>query len=174
MNSNRSGIGNADLLKQLDIEPLVDLPGVGQNYMGMPLLLQTSQRVDSAIDHNALFPPYIASDDADTLDVIFRGDEEMVQREPYIFILIRVLSFLLQLSSKNGLIQERGYQRISKTVLCLEPCSQKEFSGLNAGIKVRPGPEDLKELGQEFESAWNEFYAPAPDKPLIITCPIGG
>lgn len=31
-----------DLLKKLDIEPLVDLPGVGQNYMGTPLLLPTS------------------------------------------------------------------------------------------------------------------------------------
>jgi len=34
-NSSRSGIGNADLLKKYDIEPLVDLPGVGENYMGM-------------------------------------------------------------------------------------------------------------------------------------------
>jgi len=122
----RSGIGNVDLLKKLDTEPLVDLPGVGQNYM----------------DHNALFPPYIASDDADTLDVIFRGDEEMVQ--PFV---------KKWLETGKGLLAHNG---------------------LNAGIKVRPGPEDLKELGQEFENAWNEFYAPAPDKPLIITCPIAG
>ena len=54
------------------------------------------------------------------------------------------------------------------------PPSHKERSGLNAGIKVRPGAEDLKELGQEFERVWDKFYAPARDKPLIITCPIAG
>lgn len=30
----RSGIGAADILKKNDIKQLVDLPGVGQNYMG--------------------------------------------------------------------------------------------------------------------------------------------
>ena len=46
-NSSRSGIGSTELLKKYDVEPLVDLPGVGENYMGIPLLLQVSQRANT-------------------------------------------------------------------------------------------------------------------------------
>ncbi|KAF8335164.1 GMC oxidoreductase-domain-containing protein [Amanita rubescens] len=122
----RSGIGNADLLKKYDIEPLVDLPGVGENYM----------------DHNVLFPAYIASDDAETVDIIFRGGGEMTQ------------PFVQQwLETGKGLIAHNG---------------------IDAGIKLRPGPEELEELGQVFENEWKNYYAPAPDKPLIIVLIAGG
>ena len=50
----------------------------------------------------------------------------------------------------------------------------RRSSGINAGIKMRPSQEDLKELGQEFEKTWKGFYAPAPDKPLIIMSIITG
>jgi alcohol oxidase len=50
----------------------------------------------------------------------------------------------------------------------------RRLSGINAGIKMRPSQEDLKELGQEFEQTWKGFYAPAPDKPLIIMSIITG
>jgi len=122
----RSGIGNVDLLKKHGIEPLVDLPGVGQNCM----------------DHNVLVPPYIASDDAETLDIIFRGDEQMTQ----------------------PLVEQ--WRKTGKGLLAQ--------NGINAGIKMRPSQEDLKELGQEFEQTWNGFYVPAPDKPLILMSLIAG
>jgi alcohol oxidase len=48
----------------------------------------------------------------------------------------------------------------------------KVFSGLDAGIKMRPDQADLQDLGQDFEKAWENFHAPAPDKPLIIVCPV--
>lgn len=35
----RSGIGNAKLIRELGIESLVDLPGVGENYQGNELTL---------------------------------------------------------------------------------------------------------------------------------------
>ncbi|KAF9002443.1 hypothetical protein BDQ17DRAFT_1356870 [Cyathus striatus] len=62
----RSGIGARSILEKNDIQVLVDLPGVGQNYM----------------DHNLIFVPYFATEDSDTLDTLFRGSEEEV--EPYV------------------------------------------------------------------------------------------
>ncbi|PFH48754.1 GMC oxidoreductase [Amanita thiersii Skay4041] len=59
----RSGIGNPEILKKYDILQIVDLPGVGENYM----------------DHNRLFLPYFVSDDADTLDTIFREGQSAIQ-----------------------------------------------------------------------------------------------
>ncbi|KAG6875397.1 hypothetical protein C0993_009430, partial [Termitomyces sp. T159_Od127] len=55
----RSGIGGSDILNRNNISQIVDLPGVGENYM----------------DHIALFVPYVASKDAETMDPIFRGSE---------------------------------------------------------------------------------------------------
>lgn len=63
----RSGIGSASVLKKYDINQLVDLPGVGEGYM----------------DHNLCFPTYFASEDADTLDVIFRGKEDQLSPFTY-------------------------------------------------------------------------------------------
>ncbi|KNZ73897.1 Alcohol oxidase [Termitomyces sp. J132] len=60
----RSGIGGADVLKRNKIEPIVDLPGVGEHYM----------------DHNLIFSPYLASDDADTMDAIFRGNKASIEK----------------------------------------------------------------------------------------------
>ncbi|KAK2460296.1 hypothetical protein APHAL10511_007685 [Amanita phalloides] len=59
----RSGVGSASLLKEHNIPVLLDLPGVGEHYM----------------DHNIIFAPYLVSDDADTLDVVFRADEAGLQ-----------------------------------------------------------------------------------------------
>ena len=38
-----SGIGNVTLLKSLDILPLIDLPGVGENLQDHPMLAQMFQ-----------------------------------------------------------------------------------------------------------------------------------
>ncbi|KAJ7455242.1 GMC oxidoreductase-domain-containing protein [Mycena galericulata] len=56
----RSGIGGLDVLQTHGVSPLVDLPGVGQNYQ----------------DHNVVFVPYLASEEAETLDALFRGDKD--------------------------------------------------------------------------------------------------
>lgn len=46
------------------------------------------------------------------------------------------------------------------------------LSGLDAGIKLRPSEEDLKELGPEFEQRWKEYFADKPDKPIMFMCPL--
>ncbi|TFK36632.1 GMC oxidoreductase-domain-containing protein [Crucibulum laeve] len=117
----RSGIGAAEVLKKNNIQQFIDLPGVGENYM----------------DHNLVFVPYIASDDADTMDVIFRGSEDELQ--PYV-----------KEWTENG----RGLMA---------------HNAMDAGIKLRPTAEDLKELGPEFENRWKTYFADKPDKPIMLT-----
>ncbi|KAJ3982183.1 GMC oxidoreductase-domain-containing protein [Lentinula detonsa] len=59
----RSGIGSAQCLAEVDVRQIVDLPGVGENYN----------------DHNLCLAPYLASEDSDCLDGIFSGDEEAIK-----------------------------------------------------------------------------------------------
>ncbi|KAI0693654.1 GMC oxidoreductase-domain-containing protein [Cytidiella melzeri] len=55
----RSGIGSKDVLEKYGVEPLVDLPGVGENYQ----------------DHQVIFGQYLASEDSDTIDAIVRNEQ---------------------------------------------------------------------------------------------------
>ncbi|KAJ3970469.1 GMC oxidoreductase-domain-containing protein, partial [Lentinula raphanica] len=41
-------------------------------------------------------------------------------------------------------------------------------SSIDAGVKLRPTPEELEELGPDFKQVWDEFYAGAPDKPVAV------
>ncbi|KAG1812577.1 GMC oxidoreductase-domain-containing protein [Suillus subaureus] len=54
----RSGIGAEAVLKRCGIEQLVNLPGVGENYR----------------DHDTVFVPYFAADEAVTMDALWRGE----------------------------------------------------------------------------------------------------
>ena len=40
------------------------------------------------------------------------------------------------------------------------------YSGIDAGIKLRPSAKDLEVLGPEFEEHWQRVFANAPDKPI--------
>ncbi|KAL1950095.1 hypothetical protein VTO73DRAFT_5217 [Trametes versicolor] len=40
-------------------------------------------------------------------------------------------------------------------------------NGLEAGIKIRPSRKDLDVIGDEFRKRWLDYYAPAPDKPVL-------
>ncbi|KAJ3824717.1 GMC oxidoreductase-domain-containing protein [Lentinula raphanica] len=41
-------------------------------------------------------------------------------------------------------------------------------NSIDAGVKLRPTPEELEELGPDFKQVWDEFYAGAPDKPVAV------
>jgi hypothetical protein len=47
-------------------------------------------------------------------------------------------------------------------------------SGYDAGIKIRPNQEDLKEIGPAFEARWNSYFANAPDKPVMWIGTVAG
>uniref|UniRef100_A0A0W0FAC3 Alcohol oxidase-like protein n=1 Tax=Moniliophthora roreri TaxID=221103 RepID=A0A0W0FAC3_MONRR len=112
--------GSPTILERLKhgVRVKVDLPGAGENYQ----------------DHNVCFIPYQASDEAVTVDALFRGDEAEVN------------NWLAVWSEGKGLLAHNG---------------------LDAGIKMRPTAEDLKELGPEFEHRWKSYFENAPDKPVI-------
>jgi hypothetical protein len=45
-------------------------------------------------------------------------------------------------------------------------------SGIDAGIKMRPNAEDLKEIGPMFDARWKSYFADAPDKPVVWINPL--
>ncbi|TEB34577.1 alcohol oxidase [Coprinellus micaceus] len=59
----RSGIGSEQVLRKHGIEPLVDLPGVGENFN----------------DHSLIFTYYSLSDEAETIDHILQGSVSELQ-----------------------------------------------------------------------------------------------
>jgi hypothetical protein len=40
-------------------------------------------------------------------------------------------------------------------------------SSIDAGIKWRPNPSEVAELGPEFQKYWDSYFANAPDKPVL-------
>ncbi|KAF8262158.1 alcohol oxidase-like protein [Lactarius quietus] len=40
-------------------------------------------------------------------------------------------------------------------------------SALDAGIKLRPKPSEVAEIGPEFQEYWDSYFANAPDKPVL-------
>ncbi|KAJ6519466.1 GMC oxidoreductase-domain-containing protein [Mycena sanguinolenta] len=118
----RSGIGGLDILRAHGVTPLVDLPGVGRNYQ----------------DHNGLFPPFLASEDAETLDAFIRGEKDEEER------LVAQWK-----SSGSGMLAHNG---------------------IDAGGKLRPNAEELKDL--DFQDRWESYFGNKPDKPAIWVGPV--
>jgi len=119
----RSGIGAKSVLEKNGVKQLVDLPGVGENYM----------------DHNVIFLPFVATPDADTLDPLFRGTPEEV--EPY---------------AQQWLKDGKGLM---------------SHNGIDCGVKMRPNTEELTAMSPEFDHRWETYFAPAPDKPVMLYLP---
>ncbi|KAI0066445.1 alcohol oxidase-like protein [Artomyces pyxidatus] len=67
----RSGIGSPEVLGKVGLETRVDLRGVGEGYQG-------NEDTHARTDHNLLFVPYKASEEAETLDAIMRGETAAV------------------------------------------------------------------------------------------------
>lgn len=40
------------------------------------------------------------------------------------------------------------------------------YSGIDAGIRLRPTEKELPSLGPEFKQFWDDVMVPNPDKPL--------
>ncbi|KAG1760148.1 GMC oxidoreductase-domain-containing protein [Suillus occidentalis] len=117
----RSGVGSAGLLKQLDIKVVSDLPGVGEEYQ----------------DHYTTLSIYRVSNESTTLDDFLRGDEQ-TQKE--IFAEWEVSPEKARLSS----------------------------NAIDAGFKIRPSKEELKEMGPEFNALWDKYFKDKPDKPVMF------
>ncbi|RDB21821.1 Alcohol oxidase 2 [Hypsizygus marmoreus] len=117
----RSGVGNAPMLKQLDIKVVSDLPGVGEQYQ----------------DHYTTLSIYRVSNESPTLDNFLRGDKD-TQKE---------------LFAEWETSPEKA--RLSS-------------NAIDAGFKIRPTEEELKEMGPEFNELWDKYFKDKPDKPVIV------
>ncbi|KAG8715208.1 hypothetical protein FRC08_010871 [Ceratobasidium sp. 394] len=45
---------------------------------------------------------------------------------------------------------------------------------IDSGSKLRPTPEELKEMGPEFNQVWKDYFEPNPDKPVMLQAIISG
>lgn len=74
----RSGIGAVTILESFGIKPLADLPGVGENYQGMfKSSFGYNSLLRSLSDHTAIIAPYLAGEEAGTMDTLFRGETQV-------------------------------------------------------------------------------------------------
>ncbi|KAG2757022.1 GMC oxidoreductase [Suillus brevipes Sb2] len=80
----RSGVGSAGLLKQLDIKVVSDLPGVGEEYQ----------------DHYTTLSIYRVSNESTTLDDFLRGDEQ-TQKEVSPLIMQTLMQTLTDLDFRR-------------------------------------------------------------------------
>lgn len=170
----RSGIGRVDVLQRNDVNQIVDLPGVGENCMGkiqLSKFIKYTWKLHRTFqDHYWISLPYVASDDAETLDVVFRGETAELERMLLLHAAYTRLS--LQRSSYLSVACKRKGTHGAKVRL-LSNCrsivvTQRFFpcSGVDAGIKIRPNSQDLKEIGPAFDARWKTYFADALDKPV--------
>ncbi|XP_006459482.1 hypothetical protein AGABI2DRAFT_191450 [Agaricus bisporus var. bisporus H97] len=47
-------------------------------------------------------------------------------------------------------------------------------NGVDAGIRIRPTVDDLKTIGPSFTKRWNDYFANAPDKPIMMMVIVAG
>ncbi|KAI0260664.1 alcohol oxidase [Gloeopeniophorella convolvens] len=123
----RSGVGNSELLNQLGVKVVSDLPGVGEQYQ----------------DHYTTLSLFRVSNETQTTDDFMRGVPE-VQKEIF---------------SEWETSPEKA--RLSSN--CID-----------AGFKIRPTEEELKEMGPEFNELWNRYFKDKPDKPVMFGSIVGG
>ena len=123
----RSGIGNPQRLKQVGVEPKVDLPGVGLNFQ----------------DHYLTFATYRAKPGTESFDDFLRGDPKTQKK-------------VFEQWNING-------------------TGPLATNGIEAGVKVRPTQQELKQdYMKEFRPGWESYFAKKPDKPVMHYSVISG
>ncbi|EPS99789.1 hypothetical protein FOMPIDRAFT_1030775 [Fomitopsis schrenkii] len=123
----RSGVGNAELLRDLGIKVVSDLPGVGEEYQ----------------DHYTTLSLFRVSNETETTDDFLRGVKE-AQHELF-----------------SEWEQSPEKARLSS-------------NSIDAGFKIRPTEEELKEMGPEFNELFNRYFKDKPDKPVMFGSIVGG
>jgi len=123
----RSGVGDAKLLKKLDIKVVSDLPGVGEQFQ----------------DHYTTLSIYRVSNESFTTDDFLRGDKDTQER----------LFAQWEATPEKALLSSNH---------------------IDAGFKIRPTEEELKEMGPEFNELWNTYFKDKPDKPVMFGSIVSG
>ena len=125
-------------------------------------------------DHNILRTPYIASEEAQSLAAIFRYEEGAIDGVSASFMAVRALQLTrCRCSCGRGVwkVQERDLNAQVRKSLGLgygfSINNVHLSSSIDAGIKWRPTPSEVTELGPEFQEYWKSYFANAPDKPVL-------
>ncbi|TGO44027.1 hypothetical protein BOTNAR_0999g00020 [Botryotinia narcissicola] len=126
----RSGVGDPKKLEKVGVKPVVDLPGVGQNFQ----------------DHYLTFSVYRAKPGTESFDDFARGVPE---------------------------VQKAVFDEWN-----LKGTGPLATNGIDAGVKIRPTEEELKEMDSwpipHFRSGWDSYFKNKPDKPVMHYSVISG
>lgn len=168
----------------------VDLPGVGENYQGS----RRSKRkavltIPTRPDHGANCTVDDPSSQITALCSL-RTSPQTRQRRSMRFTVMtrtqsmvgppalgdckRMLSYFSSLS-RNRRIRKDRERALNAPVRTPSPspfspgwlADHGNIRSLEVGIKWRPDPSELAELGPEFKEVWDSHYANAPDKPVL-------
>ena len=119
----------------------------------------------------------MASEDADSMDDLFRGTEEEVERmhASVSSMYCELNHTLLVAYAKRWLHDGTGLMASKSVSVALVDCGMfidaSRNSGGDAGIKIRPTNEELLSMSPEFDHRWSTYFANAPDKPAMLMLP---
>jgi len=145
----RSGIGDPEKLKAAGVECQVDLPGVGLNFQ----------------DHYLTFSVYRAKPGTESFDDFVRGEPE-VQKSKDCLLCFSVEPTLLTMTTE--VFDEWN----------LKGTGPLATNGIEAGVKIRPNEEELKDFEKwptpHFTEGWKSYFKDKPDKPVMHYSVIAG
>lgn len=115
-----------------------------------------------------LFTPYHVADEAETLDGIVRSEESELNSE----IMARPIAAHSLTRAQSGLPSGSRTAPVSWHTSEVASAFRwrkltHDVSGIDAGVKLRPSERELAIIGPEFRQLWSEYYANAPDKPVM-------
>ena len=130
------------------------------------------------LDHNLVGAPFLASEDAVTMDEVFRGAEEEVKGmcTATLTLHCKLVGIFFVAHEKKWLQDGKGLiaaKSVSVVFIYLQFPLTLQNSGLDAGIKMRPTNEELLSM-PEFNHRWSTFFANAPDKPVMFAVSFAG
>ncbi|KAG6824994.1 hypothetical protein H0H92_005148 [Tricholoma furcatifolium] len=72
----------------------------------------------------------------------------------------------------------RGNKEVQKEIFAEWETSPEKArlssNAIDAGFKIRPTKEELKEMGPEFNDLWNKYFKDKPDKPVMFGSIVSG
>ena len=150
-------------LTRNNVQQLADLPGVGEHYMSSYnwiLWGKWRSSYQNSLDHDdKIVLPFLASEDAETIDELLRGTKEeskVCSQLPVASIMHYELNNTLFLAHTKRWLDDGKGLMASKLVLAdfNFPVALAHIlwnSGGDAGIKMRPTNEELLSMSPEFD-----------------------
>lgn len=114
-------------------------------------------------DHYLTFSAYRAKPDTDSFDDFVRGVPEVQKRESF-----RSHTAYPSIDTPTGVFDEWA----------LKGTGPLATNGIEAGVKIRPSPEELEEMASwptpHFKDGWESYFKEKPDKPVMHYSVIAG